>query len=59
MIHYHGTPVGGSRQDVARFLMGRHACVAFARPDDLAVVMDVCDSPGVWCPTNGEQVRLL
>lgn len=25
MIHYHGTPVGGSRQDVARFLMTRHA----------------------------------
>ena len=25
MIHYHGTPVGGSRQDVARFLMGRPA----------------------------------
>lgn len=44
MIHYHGTPVGGSRQDVARFLMGRHACVPFARRDDLAVVIDVCES---------------
>lgn len=25
VIHYHGTPVGGSRQDAARFLMGRPA----------------------------------
>lgn len=44
MIAYHGTPVGGSRQDVARFLKGRHALVPFIRPDDLGVVMDVCSS---------------
>lgn len=44
MIHYHGTPIGGSRQDAARFLMGRHALVPFARPDDLPIVMDVCQS---------------
>lgn len=44
MIHYHGTPVGGSRQDVARFLVGRHALIPFARPDDLAPVLDVCQS---------------
>lgn len=44
MIHYHGTPVGGSRTDVVRFLAGRHALVPFARPDDLGAVADVCQS---------------
>ena len=44
MIHYHGTPCGGSRQDTARFLRGRHALVPFPRPEDVAVVADVCQS---------------
>jgi hypothetical protein len=44
MIHYHGTPIGGSRQDAARFLMGRHALVSFAYPEDLPAVADVCQS---------------
>lgn len=44
MIKYHGTPVGGSRQDVARFLLGRHALVPFPRPDDMGVVAEVCQS---------------
>lgn len=44
MIHYHGTPVGGSRVDVTRFLAGRHALIPFARPDDAGAVMDVCQS---------------
>jgi len=44
MIHYHGTPIGGSRQDVARFLIGRHALVPFPRKDDVAIVADVCQS---------------
>lgn len=44
MIHYHGTPIGGSRIDAARFLAGRHALVPFARPDDLGVVAEVCQS---------------
>lgn len=42
MIHYHGTPVGGSRQDVARFLQGRHALVPFFRKDDLGIVAEAC-----------------
>lgn len=50
MIHYHGTPVGGSRQDTARFLMGRHALVSFYRPDDLPAVMECCQS---YCLDNG------
>ena len=44
MIHYHGTPIGGSRQDVVRFLRGRHALVPFPRPEDVAAVADVCQS---------------
>lgn len=44
MIHYHGTPIGGTRQDVARFLMGRHALVSFYRPDDIGPVMECCKS---------------
>lgn len=44
MIHYHGTPMGGSRQDVARFFVGRHALVPFKRPDDLAAVQEYCQS---------------
>ncbi len=50
MIHYHGTPIGGTRQDVARFLIGRHALVSFARPDDMAAVAECCQS---FCLDNG------
>ncbi len=50
MIHYHGTPISGPRQDVARFLMGRHALVPFPRQDDLGAVGDVCQS---FCFDNG------
>jgi hypothetical protein len=44
MIHYHGTPIGGSRQDAARFLAGRHALVPFPRQEDMGVVADACQS---------------
>lgn len=44
MRHFHGTPVGGKRQDVARFLMSRDALVPFPRQDDLGVVAEVCRS---------------
>lgn len=44
MICYHGTPVGGSRQDVARFLIARDALVPWLRRDDMAVVAEVCRS---------------
>ncbi len=50
MIHYHGTPIGGSRQDAARFLVGRHALVPFGRKDDLAPVLEYCQS---FCLDNG------
>jgi hypothetical protein len=44
MIHYHGTPIGGSRQDTARFLVGRHALIPFGRQDDVGPVLDFCQS---------------
>lgn len=44
MIHYHGTPIGGTRQDAARFLAGRHALVPFPRQDDLGIAADVAQS---------------
>ncbi|WP_235592044.1 MULTISPECIES: hypothetical protein [Pseudomonas] len=44
MIHYHGTPVDGTRQDGARFLAGRHALVPFPRQDDMGIVAEVCQS---------------
>lgn len=44
MKPYHGTPGGGSRQDVARFLIGRHGLVPFPRQDDMGVVAEVCQS---------------
>ena len=50
MIHYHGTPIGGSRQDVARFLIGRHALIPFGRQDDTGAVLEFCQS---FCLDNG------
>lgn len=44
MIHYHGTPIGGTRQDVARFLVGRHALIPFGRQDDTGAVLEFCQS---------------
>lgn len=44
MIHYHGTPVSGKRQDVITFLQGRHALVPFPRQDDMGAVAEICKS---------------
>lgn len=44
VIHYHGTPVGGQRVHVPRFLDGRHALVSYAYPEDIGVVANVCQS---------------
>lgn len=44
MRHIHGTPIGGTRQDVARFLRGRDALVPFPRQDDLGAVAECCRS---------------
>lgn len=50
MIHYHGTPCGGPREQVSRFLRGRHALVPFVRPEDIATAADECQS---FCIDNG------
>lgn len=44
MRHYHGSPIGGPRAGVRRFLADRHALVPFARPDDAADALAVCRS---------------
>jgi len=44
MIHYHGTPIGGSKDNAARFLVGRHALVPFKYQQDLPSVMAYCQS---------------
>lgn len=43
-MHLHGTPIGGTRQDVARFLVGRHALVPYPRQDDMGAVAEFCQS---------------
>jgi hypothetical protein len=50
MIHYHGTPMGGTTNDKARVLAGRHALVPFPRQDDMGIVAEVCQS---FCFDNG------
>lgn len=50
MIHYHGTPCGGRRIDVANFLAGRHALIPWLRNEDLPVAAEVCQS---FCMDNG------
>ncbi|WP_236250227.1 hypothetical protein [Pseudomonas cichorii] len=44
MIHYHGTPIGGRREDAAKRLAGRHALVPFPRQDDIDFVAEACKS---------------
>jgi hypothetical protein len=44
MIHYHGTPCGGPRIGVNRFLHGRHALVPYPRQEDMGAVAEVCRS---------------
>jgi hypothetical protein len=44
MIHYHGTPIGGSRVDTIRFLAGRHALIPFTYQSDMGAAADVCQS---------------
>jgi len=50
LIHYHGTPIGGTKQEAAKFLIGRHALIPFSYPVDLPIALDVCQS---FCLDNG------
>lgn len=43
MIHYHGTPLTPNKAAID-VLSGRHACVSYARPDQLALCAEVCQS---------------
>jgi hypothetical protein len=44
MMKYHGTPFGGSNQEAAEALIGRHAFVSFAAQQQLEVALEVCQS---------------
>lgn len=44
MIHYHGTPISGSKDNACRFLTGRHGLIPFKRQDHLSAVMEFCQS---------------
>lgn len=43
MIHYHGTPITPNSA-AAKVLSGRHAFVSFARPDQLEIAIEVCQT---------------
>lgn len=43
MIHYHGSPIT-PETDAARILVGRHAMVSFAHPEQLPLVSQICQS---------------
>lgn len=44
LIHYHGTSFGGETRTRVAVLAGRHACVSFARPEDIEIMAEVCQS---------------
>jgi hypothetical protein len=52
MKHYHGTPLGGTRDSVARFIAAgrRHFLVPYSRDEDLPIV---AESSAGFCVDNG------
>jgi len=50
VIHYHGTPCGATREDVARFSKGRHMLIPFVRPEDIGTIAEVSQS---FCVDSG------
>ena len=44
MIHYHGSPISGKREDKHIFYQGRHALVPWFRKDDIEIIAEVCKS---------------
>lgn len=44
MIHYHGTPCGATREDVARFAKGRRMLIPFLRSEDIGTIAEVSQS---------------
>jgi len=53
MIHYHGTRIAASDDQVTRILKSRHACVSYADLSQLSIVQEVCQS---WMLDNGPTV---
>jgi ABC-type uncharacterized transport system ATPase subunit len=43
MIHYHGVNIDTTATAVT-FLKARHACVSFAKPDQMEIVAEMCQS---------------
>lgn len=43
MIHYHGTPITPNKAAID-VLTRRHACISFARPDQMNIAAEVCQS---------------
>ncbi len=50
MIHYHGTPCGGTSHDLPKFYTGRHALISYANKQDAGVIMECCQT---FCLDNG------
>lgn len=50
MIHYHGTPCGGTSADLPKFYTGRHALISYANKQDTGVIMECCQT---FCLDNG------
>ena len=50
MIHYHGTRIACSDDQVARILSARHAFVSYADTSQLSIVQEVCQT---WALDNG------
>ena len=44
MIHYHGSPVGGTRLMAEGFWMREHGLVSFAHPEEVAIIAEACQS---------------
>lgn len=44
MIHYHGSPVGGTRQMAVQFWRGRHGLASFAAPEEISIIAEECQS---------------
>jgi hypothetical protein len=44
VIHYHGSPIGGTQDEAARFFARRHAFISFAHRNQEEVVKDVSQS---------------
>lgn len=50
MIKYHGTPIGGTKEDALKFLVGRHALISYATQGHIPEVLECCES---FCLDNG------